>query len=171
MKFVHNLSLYNSCVKLRKPLALVMSLVLVGVISACGSAVTVSAIGTWYAALAKPFLNPPAWIFAPVWTLLYIAMAIAVWRIWILPKRDARWRLALLVYGLQLAANLLWSVLFFGLHNVGAALIDLAALWGFILACAILFHRLDKTAGYLLVPYILWVTFAGYLNLALFLLN
>jgi translocator protein len=171
MKFVHNLSMYNSCVKVRKPLALVMSLLLVGVVAASGSSVTAPAIGVWYAELAKPLLNPPSWLFAPVWTLLYILMAVAAWRIWISPKHDARWRFALLIYGLQLCANLVWSFLFFGLHDIGAGLIDITVLWGLIVACTVLFYRLDRSAGYLFVPYLLWVTFAAYLNLAVFLLN
>ncbi|MBE0624710.1 MAG: tryptophan-rich sensory protein [Burkholderiales bacterium] len=139
-------------------------------VSAVGSAVTSSSVGTWYQTLAKPAFNPPNWIFAPVWTALYFMMAVAGWRVW---RRDglrqARWALSLFV--LQLALNLSWSILFFGLRSIGAALIEIALLLLAILATTVLFWQRDRLAGMLFIPYAGWVAFATVLNGALWRLN
>jgi translocator protein len=126
--------------------------------------------GDWYAHLAKPAFNPPAWIFAPVWTLLYLVMGIAAWLVW-RQRRVARTAPALTLFLLQLALNAAWSWLFFGLHQIGWALVDLAALWLAIGATLLAFRTHRPLAGLLLVPYLLWVSFAALLNFELWRLN
>ena len=126
--------------------------------------------GEWYFGLTKPALTPPAWVFGPVWTLLYIMMGVAAWMGW---KREgyAAAASALWLFLLQLVLNALWSYLFFGLKNPSLALVDIVALWLAILATLIAFFRHYRLAGQLLLPYILWVSFAIYLNLQFWRLN
>lgn len=140
-----------------------------------GSVFTTSAIPTWYATLVKPELSPPNWIFGPVWTTLYILMGIAAFLIWSSPATDASARknraLALTLYCIQLVLNTLWSIIFFGLKSPGIALGEITLLWVTIAATIIAFGKISKPATWLLVPYILWVSFAGYLNYAIWMLN
>ena len=148
-------------------------LVLLGFITLClaagalGAAVTAPAIPTWYAALAKPSFNPPNWIFAPVWTTLYVLMAIAAWLVW----RRGNARTPLVLFALQLVLNSAWSLLFFGLHRVDLALIDIALLLAAIVATALSFRPRSAVAALLLVPYLAWVSFATVLNFAIWRLN
>lgn len=128
---------------------------------------TLSLPGAWYAALEKPSWNPPAWIFGPAWTLLYTLMAVAAWLVW---KHDG-WRLPLRLYFLQLLLNAAWTPLFFGAHQLGLALVEIMALWISILLTLMNFHRVNKPAGWLFVPYLAWVTFAAFLNFTLWRLN
>ena len=123
--------------------------------------------GAWYAALAKPPWNPPAWIFGPAWTLLYTLMAVAAWLVW---KRDG-WRRPLLLYWLQLVLNAAWTPIFFGAHQLGWALVEIVALWLAILLTLLSFRRINPLAAWLLAPYLAWVTFATALNFALWRLN
>jgi len=126
--------------------------------------------GEWYAGLVKPALTPPAWIFGPVWTLLYAMMAIAAWLVW----RRYGWVNAIGPLGLflgQLALNALWSYLFFGLQRPGLALLGIIALCLAILATLLAFWRSRPAAGLLLLPYLLWVSFAAYLNVQFWHLN
>jgi tryptophan-rich sensory protein len=125
--------------------------------------------GDWYAGLTKPPWNPPNWVFGPVWTALYIAIAVAGWRVW-LSSGPAR-RLALGLWLAQWALNALWSWLFFGLHHPGAALVEIVILWLVILAFTVTAHPLSRAATYLFVPYLLWVSFATALNAAIWHLN
>ena len=131
---------------------------------------TAQGVGDWYPTLVKPGLTPPNGVFPPVWTALFVLMGIAAWRVWRLPEGPAR-RRALLLFAVQLGLNLLWSILFFTLRSPAAALADIALLWLAILATLVSFWRLDRAAGLLLVPYLLWVTFAGYLNVGIVRLN
>ena len=126
--------------------------------------------GDWYAGLIKPALTPPAWVFGPVWTLLYVMMATAAWLVW---RMDSLAN-AIVPLGLflgQLALNALWSYLFFGLQRPGLAFLDIVALWLAILATLISFWRSNPSAGLLLLPYLLWVSFATYLNFQFWRLN
>jgi len=126
--------------------------------------------GEWYANLAKPAWTPPDWIFPPVWTLLYAMMGVAAWLIW--RRRDrVDVRLALSLFIVQLAFNALWSWLFFGLHSIGLALVDIILLWLAISLTMLAFWRLRALAGVLLLPYWLWVGYALALNVALWLSN
>jgi benzodiazapine receptor len=126
--------------------------------------------GDWYAHLAKPAFHPPAWVFAPVWTLLYLVMGIATWLVW-RERGVARAAPALALFLVQLVLNAAWSWLFFGLHHIGWALVDLAALWLAIGATLLAFWAHRPLAGLLMVPYLLWVSFAGLLNFQLWRLN
>ncbi len=124
-----------------------------------------------YEEVAKPALSPPGWLFPIVWTLLYLLMGIASYLVFTSEAEEESRRQALIVYGLQLAANFLWPQLFFGAGNFLFAFLWLILLWLLIAVTIALFFRLSEAAGWLLVPYLLWVTFAGYLNLSVFLLN
>lgn len=124
-----------------------------------------------YQSLIKPAFSPPGWIFAPVWTVLYILMGIASYRIWRLGPENPEVRSALKSYAMQLALNFLWSILFFGLGLRFLAFIDIILLLIFILITTIQFYRLDKPAAYLMIPYILWVSFAAVLNYTIWQLN
>lgn len=126
--------------------------------------------GAWYAALEKPPFNPPAWLFAPVWTLLYVSMGIAAWRIWCLPVSPER-KSALRQFGVQLAFNAAWSPTFFGAQSLGGGLLVIVLLLFAIAATIQRFHALDKFAAWLLAPYLAWVSFATLLNVALLALN
>jgi tryptophan-rich sensory protein len=123
---------------------------------------------TWYPALAKPSFNPPNWLFAPVWTTLYILMAVAGWRVWRVTDFDSR---ALLFWVTQLVLNFAWSFIFFGAHEIGLALIEIAMLWLMVLLTMLAFFRIDRIAGWLFVPYLAWVSFAAALNGAIHHLN
>ena len=136
--------------------------------AAIGSAFTTPSLENWYRELTKPPGNPPNWIFGPVWSALYLAMAIAAWRVW---KARGLREPALKVFGVQLALNTLWSVLFFGMHNPGAALVEIVLLWAAIATTLAMFWRIDRVAGALFVPYLAWVSFATYLIGAIWWLN
>ena len=146
----------------RSFLALAVSLALVAAVSAAGSLVTVPKISGWYAALAKPAFNPPAWVFGPVWSTLYVLMAVAAWRIWSMtgPRRvEALW-----LYGAQLALNAAWSQVFFGLERPGWALAVILALLATVAVTTWRFWSIDRIAGWLMLPYVAWVAFASVLN-------
>jgi tryptophan-rich sensory protein len=128
---------------------------------------TEPSIPTWYAALAKPGFSPPNWLFAPVWTTLYVLMGIAAARVW----KETGFGLEIRFWTAQLVLNFLWSAIFFAAHRIGAALIEMGVLWLLILATLVLFWRRDRIAGLLFVPYLAWVGFAFSLNLAIWRLN
>jgi translocator protein len=135
-----------------------------------GSLFTVKSIPTWYAALNKPSFNPPGWIFGPVWIFLYILMGISFYLIWI--KSDvSNFGLLLSLFVFQLVLNSFWSIIFFGLKSPGFAFAEIIFLWIAILFCVILFFPVSKTASVLLIPYLLWVSFASVLNFAIWKLN
>ncbi len=136
-----------------------------------GSIFTTPAIEGWYVGLEKPLLNPPAWVFAPVWTILYLMMGLALFLVWQQGIKNARVRTGLLVFGIQLVLNVFWSIIFFAWHSPAFAFIELLFLWVSIIWLIYLFYRIRAVAAYLLVPYLLWVTFAGYLNFSIWFLN
>jgi tryptophan-rich sensory protein len=139
-------------------------------IAAIGARFTTPSIGTWYRALQKPFFNPPDWIFGPVWTVLYLMIAFAGWRAW-RSRHVAGAGARMTIYGVQLALNLAWSLIFFGGRMIGLALAEIVLLLGVIVVNAVLFWRADRLAGWLLAPYAAWVAFAAALNFALWRLN
>jgi benzodiazapine receptor len=146
-------------------LGLLAWLALVAVAAGTGAVATVDA-AQFYASLQRPGWAPPSWLFGPVWTLLYVAMAVSAWLVW---KRGG-WRGAGLALGLfcaQLPLNALWSWLFFAWRRGAAALADIVLLWIVVLVVTVMFYRVSKPAAGLLVPYLLWVTFAGALNYAI----
>ena len=136
--------------------------------AALGGAFTSGAIPGWYAQLSKPAWTPPNQVFGPVWSALYLMMAVAAWLVW---RRGGAIALPLVLFGLQLAFNVAWSGLFFGLHRPGAAFADIIALWGLILATLLTFWRVSAPAGVLMAPYLAWVTFAAALNFSVWRLN
>jgi translocator protein len=151
-------------------IALLAFLVLCFTVAAVGSWVTATSVNTWFPTLNKPSFNPPAWVFGPVWTVLYALMAVAAWRVW----RQAGFRAgraALTAFGLQLALNLSWSVIFFGLKSIDMAVVCIVALWLAITITIALFRRIDRWAEWLLLPYLAWVSFAALLNMAIWKLN
>ncbi|OHA62098.1 MAG: TspO protein [Candidatus Wildermuthbacteria bacterium RIFCSPHIGHO2_12_FULL_45_9] len=142
-----------------------------------GSIFTAPAVqSSWYAEIVKPALNPPSWVFGPVWTTLFALMGIAAFLVWSSYAKSTKdkkkgIRVALILFGVQLVLNTLWSIIFFGLHSPGGALIEIVFLWLAILATIIAFAKISKPAAWLLVPYIAWVSFAMYLNYAIWALN
>lgn len=138
--------------------------------AAIGGALTAQSVGGWYQTLAKPAWNPPDWVFGPVWTLLYFLMGVAAWLVW---RRsgwtEARW--ALLLFGVQLALNVIWSGLFFAAQAPGWAFAELLVLWIAIAATLAAFARRSRVAAALMAPYLAWTTFAAALNFAIWRLN
>jgi translocator protein len=140
---------------------------LVGLCLAVGSGagyMTAQSVLTWYPTLVKPWFNPPSWLFAPVWTVLYIMMAVAAWLVWLRKG-------SLVLFYVQLALNFLWTFLFFNQQSPGLALIEIVAMWIAILATILGFWKVDRRAGWLMVPYLAWVSFAGFLNASIWWLN
>ena len=134
-----------------------------------GSVPTARSVRDWYPALRKPAGTPPTWVFGPVWTALYVLMAISAWLVWLQYGWGAR--AALSIFVAQLALNFAWSGIFFGARLLGPALAEIVILWLAILFTIFIFYRLSAVAAYLLVPYFLWVTYASYLNCGIWLLN
>ncbi len=153
----------------RGPLALAGFVLLCAAVAAVGGVATASSLPVWYAGLHKPVFNPPNWIFGPVWSVLYLMIAVAAWRVW--RGRGSSKRAALAVWGVQLALNLAWSLIFFGLKAPGPALVDLALLLLAIAATGVAFLRCDRTAGWMLAPYFAWCCFAFALNVEIWRLN
>ncbi|MDZ4071182.1 MAG: TspO/MBR family protein [Sediminibacterium sp.] len=149
---------------------LISSIALCVLLGSVGGLVTVNEIPNWYATLNKPSFNPPNWLFGPVWTTLYVLMGISVYLIWKQPVSKERNK-ALQLFILQFILNFCWSFIFFGLHATGWALIEMIALWILILLSILYFAKHSKTAAWLLVPYISWVSFALLLNAAIWKLN
>ncbi|MBN2477813.1 tryptophan-rich sensory protein [Candidatus Micrarchaeota archaeon] len=135
-----------------------------------GSIFTVSSIPTWYSTLARPEFSPPNWVFAPVWLSLYTLMGVSLYLVLEAKKSKFR-KTALSFFGIQLLLNAVWSYLFFGLQNPFYALVEIVFLWAFILFTAYYFYKISKKSAYLLIPYLLWVSFAAILNYFIFILN
>lgn len=133
-----------------------------------GSLLTTPALSTWYASLRKPSWTPPNWLFGPVWTILFIAMAIAAWLVWLKVGLTAT---PMQLFLLQLLLNVAWSALFFRLRSPGLAFAEIVMLWFAILATSIEFWRAVPAAGWLLLPYLIWVSYATALNFSIWRLN
>jgi translocator protein len=157
--------------RMRKALGILVFVVICELAGVIGSVATAPSIPGWFAGLAKPAFNPPNWVFAPVWTILYALMGLAAYLVYEKGPRESKVRRALVVFVLQLVLNVLWSVVFFGAHQILGAVLVIAILWVLILVTILLFSRISKAAAYLLVPYILWVSFAAVLNISLYVLN
>ncbi len=130
---------------------------------------TIDAITNWYQFLAKPSFNPPNWIFGPVWTLLYLMMGISLGIIWHSTNNSRK--KAMQLFAVQFVLNLGWSFLFFNLHMFGTAYIEIIVMLIAIIFTIFAFYKINKTAAYLLIPYLCWVTFASFLNLSIWVLN
>lgn len=136
----------------------------VGILSGYATSTSVT---TWFPTLVKPSWNPPPWIFAPVWTVLYVMMAVAAWLVWLRPEPKG----ALILWGSQLALNFAWSFLFFGARSPALGLICIVAMWLAIAATIFAFALKSRTAAFLMVPYLMWVSFATALNASIWTLN
>jgi tryptophan-rich sensory protein len=154
----------------RSALALAGWLLLCFAVAALSSVLSARSIDTWYAGLIKPPLNPPNQAFGPVWTALYALMAVSAWIVWKTRQSPCR-RRGLLLFCVQLALNFLWTWIFFGRHQILTAFIDIVALWIAIFLTILTFRKMSTAAAWMLVPYLAWITFAGYLNLAFWRLN
>ena len=149
---------------------------LAGFVIVCFSAAGLGALATtpeldgWYATLAKPWWNPPGWVFGPVWSTLYLMMAVAGWLVW-RTRSTGSVALPLALFVVQLVLNVAWSWVFFGAHQPGWAAVEIVVLWTAIAATLVTFARRSRVTGGLLVPYLLWVTFAAALNVAIWRLN
>lgn len=152
-------------------------IVLAGFIAICllagalGGWVTSQSVVEWYPTLNKPAWNPPAWVFAPVWTTLYVVMAVAAWLVWKKAPRGSGVRFALVLFFVQLALNCLWSFLFFGARSPGWALVDIVALHATLAVTTWAFFNHSRWAGALMLPYLAWVSFAAFLNFTIWQLN
>jgi tryptophan-rich sensory protein len=156
---------------LRELPKLIISILIVFVAGSIGTLATTSELTTWYAALAKPNWTPPNWVFGPIWSTLYILMGIALFMVWKqgLERDDVKF--AILIFAVQLVLNTLWSLVFFGMHAIFGGFILILILWIAIFANIIVFYIITKPAGLLLIPYLLWVSIASYLNYSVYLLN
>ncbi len=152
-------------------LKLVVAVALPVVVGGLSGFATSRGVSTWYPTLIKPSFNPPAWVFGPVWTVLYIMMGVAAYLVWLRGVDADGVRVGLTVFVIQLALNGLWSILFFGMQQPGWALLEIIVLWAAIGATIWLFWRVVPAAGVLLLPYWAWVSFATVLNASLWWLN
>jgi tryptophan-rich sensory protein len=148
-------------------LALLVLLILCFAVAGLGGLTTTPNIPNWYTGLAKPSWTPPSWVFGPVWSVLYLSMAVAAWLVW--RKGDAL--VPLILFAVQLALNAAWSWLFFGMHSPGAAFVDIVLLLDAITATTIVFWHRSLAAGLLMIPYLAWVNFAAVLNFAIWRMN
>lgn len=155
---------------LPRAVKLILSITITVGLGALSGLFTAEAISGWYASLEKPSFNPPNWVFGPVWTLLYLLMGISLYLVWKQPASSRR-NTAITLFGIQYLLNMLWSFIFFQLHQVGWAFADILLLWLMIIATIIVFRPFSPAASWLLVPYIAWVSFAMLLNGAIWLLN
>jgi len=156
---------------MKKTLRLVIAILVCELAGVIGALFTRPSIQVWYAGLAKPSFNPPNWVFGPVWATLYALMGIAAWLIYEKRAKGADVRRLLGIFVAQLIVNVLWSIMFFGAHQILPAFVIIVALWVLIAAAIGLFAKISRPAALLLVPYILWVSFAAVLNASLYALN
>ncbi|AFL83503.1 tryptophan-rich sensory protein [Belliella baltica DSM 15883] len=150
-------------------LKLLISIILPQIAGGLGALVTISSVGSWYQSINKPFFNPPSWIFGPTWTVLYIMMGVSLFLIW--KSNHPFKKKALWLFAIQLLLNAIWSPAFFGLESPILGLLVIVPLWVMILVCIRAFFPIDIWASYLLIPYLLWVSFATVLNASIWYLN
>lgn len=161
----------NGGMKISQGMKFVIAVAATELVGLLGSIFTSPAIPGWYAGLIKPAIAPPNWIFAPVWTILFFLMGYAVFLVWRRGLSQRGVPYALIVFCVQLACNLAWSYLFFGLQSPGAAFAEILVLWIAIFWTLAAFSKISRKAAYLLVPYLAWVSFAAYLNFLIWRLN
>lgn len=156
-------------IKIKSWSKLVISILIAQSAGFIGTFFTIGAIPTWYAFLNKPTFSPPNWLFGPVWTILYTMIGISFYLIWINYKKNNSWAIKFFIFHLLL--NSMWSIIFFGLKNLSLALIEIVILWSSILYMIKNFYKINKLSSFLLIPYLLWVSFASILNLSIWMLN
>ena len=157
--------------KLREVFLFILSLVVCQLAGFVGSVFTAPNIKTWYSGLNKPFFTPPNWVFAPVWTTLYILMGISLFLIWRKGLREKNIREAFIMFMVQLILNAGWSIVFFGTHSILGGFLVIAVMFMAILLTMVLFYSISPLASILLLPYLMWVSFASVLNFVLLLKN
>lgn len=150
---------------------LLVSIIICQLAGAIGAIFTSSSLESWYLLLEKPTFNPPSWVFFPVWTTLYTLMGISFYLVWEKGIQQKEVKAGIFLFGLQLGLNILWSFLFFGLQSPYHAFLEILLLWLAILLTAIQFWNVSKAASTLLIPYLLWVSFAALLNYQIWILN
>ncbi|MBD3304472.1 tryptophan-rich sensory protein [Candidatus Woesearchaeota archaeon] len=153
---------------MKKAYKLIISLIIPFLAAAIGSIFTAQTLSTWYATLQRPSFSPPSWIFSPVWSILFLLMGFSLYLVW---KKGIKTKTAATFFGIQLGLNALWSVIFFGLQQPLWAFVEIIFLWAAILGTIITFYKIDRRAAYLLIPYLLWVSFAAILNYYIYILN
>jgi len=156
---------------MKKAPGILVSIAICELAGILGTAFTTPSIPGWYAGLIKPPFNPPNWLFGPVWTVLYALMGVSAYLVYEKGRKEPKVRTALVVFAAQLALNALWSIVFFGGHMLFGGAVVIVFLWAMILASIWLFSKISRSAAWLLVPYILWVSFATVLNISLYVLN
>lgn len=154
--------------QLKEIITLILFIIVILGVGFVIGAITSENIPNWFMHLDSPFFAPPNWIFAPVWTVIYIMIAISGWIIF---KEGQLKDKAFIVYSIQLGLNFLWSFIFFCWHNIDLALLEMSVLWVFLAWNIRIFSRINKVSGYLLMPYLIWISFAWMLNLSYALLN
>lgn len=157
--------------KLNEIPRLVITLIIVFIVGGIGSAATYPQIPLWYVNVIKPSWAPPGWLFGVVWTILYILIGTSLFMVWRKGLETKEAKIAIVVFAAQLGLNLLWSLVFFGLHSILGGLVIIILMWLAIIANIIVFYRISKWAGLILLPYIIWVTIATYLNYSIYILN
>jgi len=156
---------------MKRAAGIIVAVVVCELAGIIGSVFTTPSIPGWYAGIVKPSFNPPNWIFGPVWTVLYAMMGLAAYLVYEKGLKRPEVKRALTVFAAQLVLNTLWSIVFFGAHMILGAAVVIVVLWTLILATILLFHKISKPAASLLIPYILWVSFATVLNVSFYALN
>lgn len=154
-----------------KPVAFLVNIAITLGIGALGAWATLQSVKTWYPTLNKPTFNPPDWLFRPVWTTLYVLIGIAAYLVWIRRDKIVHFPRTVAIYLIQLILNLGWSFIFFYLREVGFALAEIILLLIIIVINASMFYKINKWAGLIFIPYILWVSFASFLTYNIFILN
>lgn len=154
-----------------KPVAFIVNIAITVGVGALGAWATLQSVKTWYPTLNKPTFNPPDWLFRPVWTTLYILIGIAAYLVWIRRDKIVHFPRTVAIYLIQLILNLGWSFIFFYLHEIGFALAEIILLLIIIVINASMFYKINKWAGLIFIPYILWVSFASFLTYNIFILN
>ncbi|KQR71396.1 TspO/MBR family protein [Pedobacter sp. Leaf176] len=154
-----------------KPVAFIINIAITLGVGALGGLSTAKSVQTWYPTLNKPDFNPPNWLFAPVWISLYILIGIAAYLVWIRRDKIVHFPRTVAIYSIQLILNLAWSFIFFYLHEIGFALAEILGLLVIIIINALVFYKINKWAGLIFIPYILWVSFASFLTYNIFILN
>ena len=160
--------MYNTYMLKNKFFSFVLFLVITYSASFIGGLVTISLKEPWYSQLIKSNYNPPDWVFAPVWTTLYLMMTLAIWFFWNSKNRDMN---TIYIYFIHIIFNTTWSIVFFGLHQISLALIVLIILIGLIITLIIRYKRVNFVSYYLMIPYLLWCCYALFLNINLLILN
>lgn len=156
---------------MKQPIKFITAVLICELVGTISTPFIIASIPTWYVTLNKPAFSPPNWIFGPVWTILYLLMGISAYLVWIKIVKNNKVKMALLCFIAQLFLNFLWSIIFFRIHALLIAFINILILLLMILVTMMKFYPLSKPAAYVLIPYILWVSFAAILNFSIVLLN